>query len=297
VSGGPHSGDPNGSASLAHLVVVGFLLLFAVIAAAGCESVQAQTRRRSRPMLPIIGVRGESAAPGTASPDRAPIDGIPTFAPVPPHTPLPAFNRAPYLGRPVTFVPNDKREVALTFDDGPSKNTHTILRILREHRAHATFFLVGERAQYNNEAVLAAVVQGQEIADHTWSHRALRRIDATTAATQIDRSQAVLAAESGSTPAFVRPRGGKFDEAGRKALAERGIVMALWSVHANDVLDSPPPEVLVDNVVSAAKPGSIILMHETNHNTVVALPKILAELRAKGLHPVTLSQLLADGHP
>ena len=73
--------------------------------------------------------------------------------------------------------------------------------------------------------------------------------------------------------------------------------MALWLIHANDIFPSPTPAQIVKNVVKPAKPGSIILMHETNDNTVLALPKILDGLRAKGLHPVTLSQLLADGHP
>lgn len=293
-------GDSGANVNVARIVAVGLLLL-AVVAAAGCESVKARARHDG-PSLPVLGQdrnvpeEADGEAPEDTSPEPAD-DTTPAFAPVPPHAPLPAFNRAEYLGRPVDFVANDKHEVALTFDDGPSKNTLTILRVLGEHDAHATFFFVGKRAEFNDNAVISVVAQGSEIADHTWSHRSLRHLDATMTATQVDHSQAMLAAESGSEPAFVRPRGGKYDEGGRMALADRGLILALWSIHANDIDPSPAPDVLVKNVVHPAKAGSIILMHETNPNTALALPKILAGLRAKGLHPVTLSQLLADGHP
>jgi hypothetical protein len=72
------------------------------------------------------------------------------------------------------------------------------------------------------------------------------------------------------------------------------LILALWSIHSNDVEPSPSPEQIVRNATSGAVPGSIILLHETNPNTILALPAILRTLERKGLHPVTLSQLLSD---
>ena len=325
MSDAPHTDGQGVRPSAARLAAVGLLLL-AVAVAAGCQSVKASSRNaaaRVEARAQGIGTAEEATeaeataveataveaasieataeapdreAPEDTSPDLA-VDTTPTFVAVPPHAPLPAFDRAKYVGRPVVFVPNDKHEIALTFDDGPSKNTPTILSILAAHEARATFFMVVKRAEINDAAIVSVVAAGDEIANHTWSHRSLRHFDASSTALQVDRSQAILTAETGAPPAFVRPRGGKFDEAGRKALVDRGLIMVLWSSHANDIAPSPTPARIVKNVVDPAKPGSIILMHETNDNTVLALPKILDELRAKGLRPVTLSQLLVDGHP
>jgi peptidoglycan/xylan/chitin deacetylase (PgdA/CDA1 family) len=261
------------------------VLAFMLAVAFGCTAVHA----RSHPE--VVTAAGDD--------DGSSASEIPTpaFAPAPLHAPQPEFSRAAYSGRPIKFVPNDHKEVAITFDDGPSANTTEVLSILSRYNAKATFFFVGKRAMLQDQRVLAVVAQGSEIGNHTWSHSELEHSTPATLAMQIDRAQAVLRLETSDTPVFVRPRSGKFDEAGRLAVAERGLVLALWSAHANDVEPSPPPKKLVKNATRHLRPGSIILMHETNANSIVALPAILERLRAKGLHAVTLSQLLADGRP
>ncbi|MDR3687722.1 MAG: polysaccharide deacetylase family protein [Coriobacteriia bacterium] len=304
MSEAPNANGPSRRTSAGRILAVGLLLL-TVAAVAGCQSVKAGSWRE------LGGPLGLSRRAGTADgakatapdgdepedPSDASVVATPAFAAVPPHDPQPTFDRSKYIGLPVEFVPNDQHEVALTFDDGPSRNSGAILSILETYDAHATFFMVAKRAEIHDDRVLAVVGADDEVANHTWSHSALRNLDATTTALQIDRAQAMLTAEAGTPPLFVRPRGGKFDEAGRMALVDRGLIMVLWSIHANDIEPSPTPDQIVKNATHHIKPGSIILMHETNDNTVLALPKILDELRAKGLRPVTLSQLLADGHP
>ena len=59
--------------------------------------------------------------------------------------------------------------VALTFDDGPSEWTAPILDLLAEHRAHATFFLIGSLIGGRPEIVERMQAEGHEIANHTWS--------------------------------------------------------------------------------------------------------------------------------
>ena len=78
-----------------------------------------------------------------------------------------------------------QRMVALTFDDGPSGRTPAILRVLANHHAHATFFVVG-RATRGMEPVLRHIAAtGNELANHTYSHAdllALRAVGREAAA-------------------------------------------------------------------------------------------------------------------
>jgi peptidoglycan/xylan/chitin deacetylase (PgdA/CDA1 family) len=213
------------------------------------------------------------------------------------HAPQPHVNSAAYLGKTIESVRTNRREVALTFDDGPCANTEKVLEILKKYDAKATFFFVGSRAEHQFISVQDVVAQGNEVANHTWSHAELRGMDAPEIGEEIDRAQQLLAAETGSAPLFVRPRSGKLDANASKAIWSRGLLLVLWSTHPGDVSPSPAPEVIVRGATRGTRPGSIVLMHETNANTIVALPGILAELHRRGLKPVTLSQLLSDGKP
>lgn len=199
------------------------------------------------------------------------------------------------LGKPLYSVATDKPEVALTFDDGPSRGTEPILKILKRERAHATFFFCGRTLRgpgmrYARDAAAA----GHDIGNHTTHHRALTRLSAKRMAKEITANQARIARVTGYEPRFVRPRGGVYDAAALKSLGKARLVLALWSVRAGDADGSATVASITRNATTGVRPGSIILLHETNPDTVKALPGILAELKRKGLTPVTLSTLLAD---
>lgn len=206
----------------------------------------------------------------------------------------PAFDPKRFTGAPIQSVNTAHKEVAITFDDGPSPATPAFLKVLSKDKAHATFFLVGFRAWHYPKFVYEIVAQGNEVGNHTWSHVELEKLGAGELRTQIDRTQAMLTSETGQAPLFIRPRSGKYDALGTAAAKRRNLVMVLWSAHANDIGNILPPKKLVQNALQGVHPGSIILMHETNPNTLKALPLVLAELKRKGLKPVTLSHLLAD---
>jgi peptidoglycan/xylan/chitin deacetylase (PgdA/CDA1 family) len=217
---------------------------------------------------------------------------VPPAAPTPP--PLPEFSAKRYLGKPLNVVPNRKHEVALTLDDGPGEDTGRVLEILREHHVHVTFFVVGRRASKHTSSVREMVEQGHEVGNHTWTHPEPGAVSESALAKQFDRTQKLVAELTGHAPRFARTRGGTFTDTTMANLKSRGIVLAHWSIHSNDVEPSPSVAQIVTNATGGATSGSIILLHETNPNTVLALPAILKELERKGLHPVTLSQLVAD---
>jgi len=262
--------------------------LFAPAQSAVAASPQTGTTSSSATHVPPARPATETAIEPTATPE--PVAPEPVAA----TKPLPEFSTKRYLGKPLKTVPNRKHEVALTLDDGPGDDTAKVLEILAEHDVHVTFFVVGRRANTHRQAVRDMAAQGHEVANHTWTHPEPGAVTESDLAKQIDRNQKFIAELTGQTPRFVRPRGGKYTETTMANLKERGLIMALWAIHSNDVEPSPSPEQIVKNATSGATSGSIILMHETNPNTVIALPKVLKELERKGLKPVALCQLLAD---
>ena len=69
-----------------------------------------------------------------------------------------------------TAAPKEKA-VALTFDDGPSRdNDGTIIQTLQASGAHATFFVLGNRARVDGDIMQMIVGAGCEIASHSWDH-------------------------------------------------------------------------------------------------------------------------------
>jgi peptidoglycan/xylan/chitin deacetylase (PgdA/CDA1 family) len=125
----------------------------------------------------------------------------------------------------------------------------------------------------------------------------MKRVGPGTLGYEIDRAQSVLTSATGTAPLFMRPRSGKIDAKARTAVQSRGLILVLWSIHPSDVQPSPSPKEIVRRATRGVRAGSIVLLHETNDNTVLALPGILAELRRRGLQPVTLSQLMSRSKP
>ena len=77
------------------------------------------------------------------------------------------------------------------------------------------------------------------------------------------------------------------------------MTMVMWSVDSQDYL-RPGVDTIVDNVLKAAKPGAIVLMHDAGGDrsqTIAALPRIVAGLRERGYKLVSVPKLLDDAPP
>ena len=79
-----------------------------------------------------------------------------------------------------------------------------------------------------------------------------------------------------------------------QAVAAQGLTAVQWDVSSGDPSRNETPQMMKRDVVNNVRPGSIVSLHLGHAGTVQALSKILAGLSAKGLVPVTLSQLLRD---
>ena len=178
-------------------------------------------------------------------------------------------------------------EVWLTIDDGPHpEDTPRILALLAAHRARATFFVIGERAERHPEIILAVVAAGHEVAHHTHTHplgsfwiasprRVARELDA---ALEVLRTQGVR-------PTRFRPPAGIKNLWLAGALRARQLAAVGWSARGLEV-NATGPEAVADRVLRDLAPGAILLLHEGPRLPasirVSAIGLVLARLQAAG---------------
>lgn len=188
--------------------------------------------------------------------------------------------------------------IALTFDDGPDPvHTPKVLDILRDHDAHATFFVVGSAAVRHPALIARMIGEGHEVAFHTQTHPHVDRIDAREVHREIDQGLAVLGGQ-GVTPIWYRPPRGRITDV-QKSLAEaHGMKVALWT-RCMERSHFATAEELATTLAEETRRGDIVLAHDgmaDRSMTVEALPAYLQALSRRGIDVVTLSQL-EDGAP
>ena len=191
----------------------------------------------------------------------------------------------------LNYVPCPEKVVALSFDDGPHPiTTALLLDVLRHYHAHATFNVVGTKAEEAPDLLRRMVTDGDEVASHTYSHDNLDKLSPATIDREIADADRDIAAATGQHPRLVRPPGGEYDLNAMSAFVRMHRIFGLWSINPGD-WEKPPPARIVDSVLSQVHPGAIILMHDDALNTIDALPAILEGLRRRGYRCVTMSDL------
>lgn len=184
--------------------------------------------------------------------------------------------------------------VALTFDDGPTPlGVDAVLPVLERHGATATFFLVGKAVDARPDLARRIRAAGHELGNHSYTHQRMMLRPAAWYDSEIARTEAALARAGGGSGLFRPPYGKKLwglPQATRRA----GLTMVMMDIEEPTTSD---PAQYAREVVAAARPGSILLMHAMfrgNRTARDALPLILDGLKAKGLRPVSVGELMAS---
>ncbi len=191
-----------------------------------------------------------------------------------------------------------RREVALTIDDGfCAPCVARIVRALTRTGAHATIFPNGTYGTAwgpQAAAIRQLVARGQlQVGNHTFLHHDALLESSASFQTDLSRNEAWIERTFGVTARpFFRPPYGAYDS-GTLAVAGRlGYTkVIMWSGTVADSSVRTVPYILAA-IKHWAHPGAIILMHGNYPATSIALPQIVQLLKARGLEPVTLKQLL-----
>lgn len=203
-----------------------------------------------------------------------------------------AWSAGPVLrGRVLFAVPARAPRFALTLDDGPDPaTTPAVLDVLRRHGAHATFFVLGERARRHPELVARIVREGHELGNHTWRDEPTWRLPPRAFRESVRATQRAL--EEYGPVRWFRPGSG-WPTAPHLAVAEdEGLRCALGSavaVAGAGAGTASTPRWL-DAVV---RRGAVLVLHEGHGREAVAttVDALLARTSRRGLAAVTLSAL------
>lgn len=202
-----------------------------------------------------------------------------------------------FFGALVDRVETDRPVVALTFDDGPSSEfTAEILAMLDAHGARATFFVTGRETMENMDEARAIVAAGHELGNHSWHHQRMVLMTPQAVRDEIERTDAAIRAAGHEGEIHFRPPYGKKLLVLPWYLWRTGRTSVTWDIAPDSDDPSATAAAIAERAVTAARPGSIILLHLMYQSRAASrevLPAIIRGLRAKGLEPVPLSQLLA----
>jgi peptidoglycan/xylan/chitin deacetylase (PgdA/CDA1 family) len=184
-------------------------------------------------------------------------------------------------------------EVVLTFDDGPwLGHTPAVLKALADQCVRATFFSIGKHATYYPELLKRVVAGGHTVGSHTWSHTELegvvksRGLEAAEEEFEKGASAVRMMAGAPIAPFFRFPELRHPPEM-LTYLGERNVAIFSTDVDSWDFRIKKPEELTKSLMGKMHKAGKgIILMHDFQKVTSIALPQILAELQKDGFKVV-----------
>ncbi len=197
----------------------------------------------------------------------------------------------------------NKKEIALTFDDGPGKNTENVLAILREKKVKATFFLLGSSIESRPYLLKDIAEDGHEIGSHTYGHVNFYKYKYSTSedykilknkiSEDLLKTQKLIEKNIGQKPKLVRFPHGYMRPPALDVARENGYKVINWSF-GTDWNHFPSYEYLLGAYLEHAEPGAIFLMHDLSSNGLLIemLPQLIELLRFVGYEFVTVSELL-----
>jgi len=195
-----------------------------------------------------------------------------------------------WFGRVITRFRAREKAVWLTIDDGPHpEDTPELLKLLKRHNAHATFFVIGRQVQKYPELARAILRDGHSLANHTQTHPVLFfwSYFKTRLAREVDQCTQALREATGESPRWFRAPAGMANLFLHFLLCDRNMKLIGWSARGFDGLFYNP-EAMADRIHQSVQPGAIILLHEGRRDrqgrpiNVILAETVLSRLAAEG---------------
>ncbi|HJZ41585.1 MAG TPA: polysaccharide deacetylase family protein [Bacteroidales bacterium] len=191
---------------------------------------------------------------------------------------IPRIFRQAYPG--LTWkMPGDRKVLYITFDDGPTPGiTSAALTILGKFNARATFFCIGRNAERHPEILQEIISKGHAPGNHTYSH--LKGWFTPNREYFEDILLAARIVPSG----LYRPAYGMITPRQVKHLKDQYRIV-LWDVMSYDFHPRTSGEKCLDNVIRYARPGSVIVFHDSvkaSEKVLFALPGVLEYFGKQG---------------
>ncbi len=187
----------------------------------------------------------------------------------------------------------EKKTVAITFDDGPSPaTTPAILDILKKNEVPAAFFCIGEKVVENPEIVQRIAGDGHVMGNHSYTHHFLFDIFGhDSMVREMRTTNKAIEKITRKRIHLFRPPYGVTTPVLARAVKKAKMNAVGWSLRSMDTVTKDPKK-LVNKITKQVKAGDVILLHDTMPVTVEALQGIIDAIRAKGYDIVPADKLL-----
>ncbi|WP_159439986.1 polysaccharide deacetylase family protein [Bacillus sinesaloumensis] len=188
----------------------------------------------------------------------------------------------------------NKKQVALTFDDGPDLEvTPAVIDVLNKYGVKGNFFFLGKEAEKYPEIVEKAYKNGHLILSHSYNHVELDKLGIAEIHNELKQAGNVIESIIGKEPALIRTPFGETNALVANVAKENNYSIILWSIDTLDWAQNST-DVIYSNVVENIRNGDIILMHTDTdeYDTYEALPRIIEELQRQGFELVDLETML-----
>lgn len=185
----------------------------------------------------------------------------------------------------------EKKQIALTFDDGPHPvYTAQLLDGLAERGVKASFFVIGKNIPGNESLIARMDAEGHLIGNHTYDHVKICDLPQQEACEQVEKTSSLVQAITGKSTDFVRPPFGAWNRGMECSFV---MIPVLWDVDPLDWTTKNTHEV-VRRVLEETEAGDIILLHDCYASSVEAALQIVDELQQQGYEFVTAEELILE---
>tara|TARA_R110002051_G_scaffold324635_1_gene422839 strand:+ start:29938 stop:30714 length:777 start_codon:yes stop_codon:yes gene_type:complete len=187
---------------------------------------------------------------------------------------------------------HQKKQVAITFDDGPHHQfTPQIIALLKSYNANATFFCIGKNIENHPELIKNMISEGHTIGNHTYNHSPYFDFySRKKVAVEINRTNQLVESIIGKKMNLFRPPYGVTNPAIKKAIKQTGHHVIGWNIRSLDTVKKNSQSIL-NRITKNIAPGSIILLHDSKEITVDVLEQLLLYLQKNDYQTVTINTL------
>ncbi len=212
---------------------------------------------------------------------------------------------APGTG-PATAASADARggcsgQIALTFDDGPAAGpTDDLIRILRNQRVPATFFMVGQRVAAAPRLASSVERAGFLVANHSWAHVDMTRQSAAQVTASLRATERALRQAGTHPTGLMRPPYGALDAAAREGIRDAGLTPVLWNVDSRDWESGTSKEIAARILAQLSAGANVVLQHDgvrRSPTSIAAVPAVVRGARRRGFCFTALDERGRPGFP
>lgn len=181
-----------------------------------------------------------------------------------------------------------KKTIAFSYDDGPNgQKTLDLIQTLNDNKAHATFFMVGNRMNSYPTVVTTVHNSGNEIGSHTYNHCNLKKTDLDKILAQEKNTEEIYYNLTNDTLKLTRPPYGAISDKVKNGM---NTIFVTWNVDTED-WRYRDVEHIKEAILNNVSDGDIVLMHDLYDTTVEATKEVLPILYEQGFQVVSVSEL------